>query len=315
MSAVLRARAVLRPVSARVAVAILGVVAVLALFGPALAPADPLAQDTTAILHGPSVAHWLGTDALGRDVLSRLLAGSPVSVAAALLAVAVGLVLGVVPGLLSVYLGRAAEWLTLRLMDTLIALPFLVFAIAMTALLGNGVVPAMVAVGILISPAFYRVTRAAALSVARSPYVEAAVLVGASTAWIVRRHVWRHVLPAVAVTTASVTGAALVIVSSLTFLGIGVVPPDPTWGGLLATDLQYLYQRPWGPVVPALLIVATVWALNALADALRDAQPAGSPRRDAPQPESPASDAHPQPAPRHGAAAPAPRLSTSEVAR
>lgn len=315
MSAVLRARAVLRPVSARVAVTILGVVAVLALFGPALAPADPLAQDTTAILHGPSAAHWLGTDALGRDVLSRLLAGAPVSVAAALLAVAVGLVLGVVPGLLSVYLGRAAEWLTLRLMDTLIALPFLVFAIAMTALLGNGVVPAMVAVGILISPAFYRVTRAAALSVARSPYVEAAVLVGASTAWIVRRHVWRHVLPAVAVTTASVTGTALVIVSSLTFLGIGVVPPDPTWGGLLATDLQYLYQRPWGPVVPALLIVATVWALNALADALRDAQPAGSPRRDAPPSGSPASDAHPQPAPRHGAATPEPRLSTSEVAR
>jgi peptide/nickel transport system permease protein len=173
-----------------------------------------------------------------------------------------------------VYLGRPFEWLSLRLMDTLIALPFLVFAIAMTALLGNGVIQAMVAVGILISPAFFRVTRAAALSVARSPYVEAATLVGASTPWIVRRHVWRHVLPAVAVTTASVTGASLVIVSSLTFLGIGVVPPDPTWGGLLATDLQYLYQRPWGPFAPALLIVATVWALNALADALRDAQTA-----------------------------------------
>lgn len=271
-----RAHAVLRPVSARIAVGILAVVAVLAVFGPALAPADPLAQNTAALLQGPSADHWLGTDALGRDVFSRLLAGSPVSLAAALLAVLVGLVLGVVPGLLSVYLGRAAEWLSLRLMDTLIALPFLVFAIAMTALLGNGVVPAMVAVGILISPAFYRVTRAAALSVARSPYVEAATLLGASTAWIVRRHVWRHVLPAVAVTTASVSGASLVIVSSLTFLGIGVAPPDPTWGGLLATDLQYLYQRPWGPVAPALLIVATVWALNALADALRDARSTGA---------------------------------------
>jgi len=220
------------------------------------------------------VIHWLGPDARGRDVRSRLLAGSPVSLSAALLAVVVGLVLGVIPGLLSVYLGRAFEWVSLRLMDTLIALPFLVFAIAMTALLGNGVIQAMVAVGVLISPAFYRVSRAAALTASRSTYVEAATLLGASTAWVLRRHVWRHVLPAVAVTAAGMSGASLVSVSSLTFLGIGVVPPTPTWGGLLATDLQYLYQRPWGPVAPALLIVATVWALNALADALRDAQTA-----------------------------------------
>jgi len=277
MSAFSRTRVVLEPLSARIAAGILLIVALLALLGPALAPYDPLAQDTTALLQGPSAAHPLGTDALGRDVWSRLLAGSPLSLTAALLAVAVGLLLGVLPGLLSVHLGRTVEWLSLRLMETLIALPFLVFAIAMTALLGNGVIQAMTAVGILIAPAFYRVTRAAALSVARSPYVEAATLVGASTTWIVRRHVWRHVLPTVAVTTASVSGAALVIVSSLTFLGIGVVPPEPTWGGLLATDLQYLYQRPWGPLAPALLIVATVWALNALADALRDAAPAPAP--------------------------------------
>lgn len=267
-------KAVLRPLSAKIAVGVLLLVTFLTIFGPAIAPYDPLAQDTSLILTGPSAEHLLGTDALGRDVLSRLLAGSPLSIIAALQAVLVGLVLGVVPGLLSVYLGRTFEWVSLRLMDTLITLPFLVFAIAMTALLGNGVTQAMVAVGILIAPAFYRVTRAAALGASRSSYVEAAVLVGASTGWILRRHVWRHVLPAVAVTTANMSGAALVIVSSLTFLGIGVVPPTPTWGGLLATDLQYLYQRPWGPVAPALLIVATVWALNALADALRDAQAA-----------------------------------------
>lgn len=284
----------LRSASAKVAVAILALVAVLGLFGPLLAPHDPLAQDTSRILQGPSATSWLGTDALGRDVLSRLLEGAPISLTAALLAVVVGLVLGVVPGLLSVHLGRVFEWTTLRLMDTLIALPFLVFAIAMTALLGNGVTQAMVAVGILISPGFYRVTRAAALSVAQSQYVEAAVLVGASTGWILRRHVWRHVLPAVAVTTASMTGAALVIVSSLTFLGIGVVPPTPTWGGLLATDLQYLYARPWGPVVPGLLIVLTVWALNALADALRDASSAKARRDDA---ASEADETTPAPAP------------------
>jgi peptide/nickel transport system permease protein len=107
--------------------------------------------------------------------------------------------------------------------------------------------------------------------VAHSQYVEAAQLFGASTTWVLRRHVWAKVLPSIAVTTASVTGASLVIVSSLTFLGIGVVPPQPTWGGLLATNLENLFQQPWGPFVPGLVIVGTVWALNAVADALRDA--------------------------------------------
>lgn len=270
-------REVLRPTSAKFAVGVLLIVLLLTAFGPLLAPQDPFAKDTPNMLHGPSLAHWLGTDDLGRDVFSRLLVGTPLSVLSALMAVGVGLILGVVPALLSVYLSRVFEWLSLRLMDALMTLPFLVFAIAMTALLGNGVPQAMLAVGILISPAFYRVTRAAALSAARSQYVEAAVLLGASTAWVLRRHVWRHVLPAVAVTAAGLTGAALVIVASLTFLGIGVVPPDPTWGGLLASDLKYLYQRPLGPLAPAALIVATVWALNALADAIRDAQTDRSP--------------------------------------
>lgn len=268
----MKLRTVLHPTSAKFAVGILVVVVLLTAFGPLLAPQDPLSKDTAAMLQGPSPAHWLGTDDLGRDVLSRLFSGSTISVLSALMAVAVGLLLGVLPALLSVYLNRAFEWFSLRLMDALMTLPFLVFAIAMTALLGNGVPQAMIAVGILISPAFYRVARAAALSAAGSQYAEAAVLLGASTSWVLRRHVWRHVLPAVAVAAASLTGAALVIVASLTFLGIGVVPPEPTWGGLLATDLKYLYQRPLGPIAPAVLIVGTVWALNALADAVRDAQ-------------------------------------------
>ena len=270
--------AILRYHSARAAVVVLGLIVVLAVFGPALAPFDPLEQDTAAILQGPSGTHWLGTDNVGRDVFSRLLAGSTVSVLSALQCVVVGFLLGVIPGFLSVYLGRGVEWFTLRLMDALITLPFLVFAVAMTALLGNGLAQAMFAVGILIAPAFYRVTRAAALTVANSQYVEAAELMGADTSWIIRRHAVRKVLPAVGVTFAAMTGASLVIVSSLTFLGIGVVPPDPTWGGLLASGLQYLYQVPFGPVVPALLIVATVWALNAIADALRDATGRPQPR-------------------------------------
>jgi peptide/nickel transport system permease protein len=258
--------------SATIALAVLAVIAFLTAFGPLLAPQDPLAQHSDALLVGMSRAHWFGTDALGRDVFSRLLAGSTVSVLAALQSVLIGLAMGVVPGLLSVFLGRTFEWLSLRLIDALITLPFLVFAIAMTALLGNGLLQAMFAVGILIAPAFYRVSRAAALSASNAHYIEAARLMGASTPTIIAWHVWRKVVPAIAVTTASLTGACLAIVSSLTFLGIGVVPPAPTWGGLLATDLQNLYDRPFGPLVPAVTIISAVWALNALADALRDIQ-------------------------------------------
>lgn len=256
--------------SGRLSVGVLAFITLLAVFGPLLAPHDPLVQDPGAILAGSSAQHWLGTDNVGRDVLSRLLAGSTSSLVAGLESVAVGLVLGVLPGLLSVHLGRVFEWVSLRLMDAFVALPFLVFAVAMTALLGNGLQQAMLAVGILISPGFYRVTRAAALPVATAQYVEAAMLTGASPWVVLRRHVWPKVLPAVAVATASLLGSSLVIVSSLTFLGIGIVPPTPTWGGMLATDLQYLFQRPFGPFVPAALIVVTVGACNGLADALRD---------------------------------------------
>ncbi|NUR24378.1 MAG: ABC transporter permease, partial [Catenulispora sp.] len=179
-------RRVLRLGAGRVALGVLLVVVLLAIFGPLVAPQDPLATSTD-LLAAPSAHHLLGTDYLGRDVLSRLLAGSRLSVLGAVEVVAMALVVGAVPGVLSVYLGRPFEWVTLRLVDTLIALPFLVFAVAVTALLGNGIPQAMFVVGLLVSPLFYRVARAATLAVARSPYVEAAVIAGASVAWIVRR--------------------------------------------------------------------------------------------------------------------------------
>ncbi|MFF0598122.1 ABC transporter permease [Streptomyces antibioticus] len=262
-------RRVLSLTSGRIAVAVLTVIALLALLGPLLAPQDPLATSDTT-LAPLSGAHWLGTDYLGRDVLSRLLDGSRVSVLGSLEVALTALLVGAVPGILSVHLGRVFEWITLRLTDTLVALPFLLFAVAVIALLGNGLTQAMLVTGVLVSPLFYRVARAATLAVARSPYVEAALVSGASVGWIVRRHVWGKVLPPVSVAFAQTVGVGFVIVSSLTFLGIGVQPPAPTWGGLLASDLGYLSHRPWAPLVPALLIMATVWAANLLADAIRD---------------------------------------------
>lgn len=262
-------RRVLGLTTGRIAIGILGFIAFLAVFGPILAPQDPL-EGGTDILADPSGAHLLGTDYLGRDVLSRLLDGSRVSVLGAVQVALIALVVGAVPGTLSVYFGRAFEWLTLRLADTLVALPFLVFAVAVTALLGNGIPQAMFVVGILVSPLFYRVARAATLSVARSPYVEAAIVAGASVGWVVRKHVWVKVLPPIAVALANTTGVGFVVVSSLTFLGIGVQPPAPTWGGVLASELGYLSFQPWAPPAPVALIMATVWACNLLADAIRD---------------------------------------------
>lgn len=253
----------------KLAFVILGTVALLAVFGPFLAPQDPLAASPD-LLAGPSWWHWLGTDYLGRDVLSRLLDGSRTSILGSLQVALMALAVGVIPGMLSVYLGRVFEWTALRLVDTLISLPFLVFAVAVTALLGNGITQAMLTVGVLVSPLFFRVSRAATLSVARSQYVEAALISGASFGHVVRRHTWAKVLPPIGIALAQTIGVGFVVVSSLTFLGVGVQPPAPTWGGLLASDLGYLDYQPWAPVAPALLIMGTVWGCNLLADALRD---------------------------------------------
>ncbi|MEU2631479.1 ABC transporter permease [Kitasatospora sp. NPDC007106] len=262
---------------ARAALAVLALVALLAVFGGQLAPLDPLAQDPAHVLGGPSGTHPFGTDYLGRDVLSRLLAGTGLSVAAAAEAVGAALLLGILPGLASVRFASALTWISLRTVDALMTLPFTLFAIAAVGVLGNGLHQAMLALGVLLSPLFFRVTRAAALGLDRAQYVEAAELAGAGRIRILRTHIWPKVLPTVAVTTAHALATALLTVASLTFLGIGVQPPAPTWGGMLASDLGFLAQQPWAPAVPAALIMLTVGALNLLADAVRDADPADAP--------------------------------------
>ncbi|WP_326806874.1 ABC transporter permease [Streptomyces sp. NBC_01775] len=263
-------RRALRLPSARAALAVLALIALLALAGGALVPHDPLAQHPGQMLRGPSLGNPLGTDYLGRDVLSRLVAGTGLSVVGALEAVGAAMLLGVLPALASVWLGRTVEWSLQRVADTLMVMPFTVFAIAVVAALGNGMHQAMLALGVLFAPLYFRVTRAAALGLRQAQYVEAAELMGASRWWILRVHIWGKILPTVAVTTAQAIGQALLVVSSLTFLGLGVQPPHPTWGGMLASDLGYLAQQPWSPLFPGLAIMLTVGALNLLADAVRD---------------------------------------------
>jgi peptide/nickel transport system permease protein len=263
-------RRALRLRSARVSVCVLAVVAVAAIFGRRLAPLDPLAQDSGHLLSGPGTGHLLGTDSLGRDVLSRLVAGTASSVVATLEAVGVALAVGVVLGVASLWLGRGYEWASLRLVDALQTLPYVVFVVAVVGVLGNGLTQSMLAIGLLYSPIFFRVSRAASLTLLRAQYVEAAELFGAGRLWILRTHLWSKILPTIAVTAAQAGAECLLAVQSLSFLGIGVQPPVPTWGGMLADDLGFLAQQPWAPLIPALTIMITVGALNALADAVSD---------------------------------------------
>ena len=262
--------------SARIAIAVLLAIAFLTAFGAVLAPQNPLTINAGSLFQGPTAHHLLGTDYLGRDVLSRIMAGTRLSVLTALEAVGIALVLGTIPGIATVFLGRWFDFAANRVADALMTLPSIFFAVAVTAALGNGLVQAMVPVGILLAPGFFRVTRAATLEHARAQYVEAAELLGASKFHVIRAHVLRKVMPNIAVTTASMTAAALLTVSFLTFLGIGVTPPAPTWGGILSSDLAYLSQAPWAPFIPGAIIAITVGALNALADAFRDRTSAGT---------------------------------------
>jgi peptide/nickel transport system permease protein len=271
-----RSGSVLSLPSARIALVILAAVIFLAIFGSALAPQNPLAIDANALYQGPSLRHLLGTDYLGRDVLSRLMAGTRLSVLTAFEAVGIGLVLGVPLGIATVFLGKWFDFAANRVADALMTLPSIFFAVAVTAAFGNGLVQAMFPIGILLAPGFYRVTRAATLEFARAQYVEAAELFGGSKLHVVRVHVLRKVLPTIAVTTATAAAGALLAVSFLTFLGIGAQPPAPTWGGVLSSDLAYLSQAPWAPFIPGALIAITVGALNALADAFRDRSDPGT---------------------------------------
>ncbi|WP_433177591.1 ABC transporter permease [Actinoallomurus sp. CA-150999] len=263
-------RRALRLRSARLSAGVLVVVAVAAVFGHWLAPHDPLAQDSAHVLSGPGAGHLLGTDGLGRDVLSRLVAGTSSSIVATLEAVGTALLVGTALGLGSLWLGRGFEWTSLRFVDSLQTLPYVVFVVAVVGVLGNGLTQSMLAIGLLYSPIFFRVSRAASLTLLRAQYVEAAELFGASLLWILRTHLWSKILPTIAVTAAQAGAECLLAVQSLSFLGIGVQPPAPTWGGMLADDLAFLAQQPWAPFIPALTIMITVAALNAIADAISD---------------------------------------------
>jgi ABC-type dipeptide/oligopeptide/nickel transport system permease subunit len=244
---------------------------VCALAAPLLAPYDPNEQDYAAITDAPSSAHILGTDDLGRDVLSRIIYGSQVSLEVGLIAVGIAIAVGVSLGLASGYAGGALDDIVMRIVDAIQAFPGLILALAITAALGPNIANAMLAIGFVATPGIARLTRGQALSVREREFVVAARVCGASPLGIIGRHIWPNVTAPIIVQATLLMGTAIVTEASLSFLGVGVQPPTPSWGAMLRTGSQYLEVAPWIAIAPGIAIFVTVLAFNFVGDGLRRA--------------------------------------------
>ncbi len=244
---------------------------VLALFAPWIAPHDPVATSWGAIRKAPTLAHWFGTDEIGRDVLSRVIWGTRASLLAGVVSVSISLLLGVPIGLIAGFVGGVVDGFISRVTDAFLACPFLILAIALAAFLGPSLSNAMIAIGISATPIFVRLTRAQVINVKVEDYVEAARALGNPPWRIALRHVLPNVTAPLIVQATLAIAAAVIAEASLSFLGLGQQPPDPSWGSMLNTAKNYVDQAPWMAVWPGLAIFALVLAFNLVGDGLRDA--------------------------------------------
>jgi peptide/nickel transport system permease protein len=243
----------------------------MAVFAPLIAPYDPVATSWTAIRKAPSAAHWMGTDEIGRDVLSRVIFGARASLLAGVVSVAIAAGVGVPLGLLAGFAGGWTDAALSRVVDAMLACPFLILAIALASFLGPDLVNAMIAIGVSTAPRFMRVARAATLEVAATDYVQAAWALGASGWRVAARHVAPNIVPPLLVQATLSLAAAIIAEASLSFLGLGQQPPAPSWGSMLNAAQQFLTQAPWLAVFPGLAIFLCVLSFNLLGDGLRDA--------------------------------------------
>ncbi len=265
-----------RDVLAGAAFLVLVVVALAAAAGPWLAPYDPVAVNLAANYQPSSLAHPLGTDHLGRDTLSRLVAGARVSLGIALASTVAGLAIGTGIGLVAAWRGGVAERLLLQVVDILLALPELLLAITAITVLGRGTMATVVAVAVYAVPSFARIVRAAALPVVGSEYVLAARASGASVVRLLTRHVLPGCLSPILAHSSVMLGSAILLASGLSFLGLGVQPPDAEWGAMLSRGRELLRTAPLGAIAPGVAITATVLSFSVLGDGVRDA---ADPRR------------------------------------
>ncbi|MDP9265674.1 MAG: ABC transporter permease [Chloroflexota bacterium] len=243
-----------------------------AIFAPVVSPYDPTVADPSVSLEGPSPQHWLGTDDLGRDVLSRTIWGSRISLSVGLIAVGIGLVIGVGVGLLAGYVGGVFDLVAMRFIDALLAFPALILAIAITSALGPRIENAMIAIGVVAIPLYTRLTRGQVLTMREREFITAARTVGATPFRIVARHIFPNITNPLVVQATLSIAFAILAEASLSFLGLGAQPPAPTWGSDINYGQRYLSNLKWWMSVgPGLAIFLAVFAFNFLGDALRDA--------------------------------------------
>ena len=243
----------------------------LALLAPLIAPYDPTAQSWANVRKAPSLAHWFGTDEVGRDVLSRLLYGARASLMAGGISIAIALSIGAPLGMVAGYLGGFVDALLSRLTDAMLAIPFLILAIALAAFLGPSLGNAMIAIGVSTAPIFVRLTRAQVMTVKVEDYVEGARAVGNPRWRIAVVYILPNIVPALLVQATLSIAAAIIAEASLSFLGLGQQPPAPSWGSMLNSAQRFLVNAPWMAIWPGLAIFATVLSFNLLGDGLRDA--------------------------------------------
>jgi peptide/nickel transport system permease protein len=250
---------------------IVALIVVMAVFAPWIAPYDPAASDWLAIRQEPSWAHWMGTDDLGRDTLSRIIFGARASLSAGVISVLFAMVVGVPLGLISGYFGGWIDAAMARVTEAMLTCPFLVLAIALAAFLGPGLQNAMIAIGISAAPLFIRLARGQAMVVKQEDYVDATRALGASPWRIIVRHILPNSMPPLIVQGTLTIATSILAESSLAFLGLGQLPPAPSWGSMLDAARQFLSETPEMAVFPGLAIIITVAGFNLLGDGLRRA--------------------------------------------
>ena len=249
---------------------LIALVLLLAVFAPLIAPYGEAKQDVLARLQPPSAAHWFGTDELGRDVLSRILYGSRLSLAIGILPSVISLVIGIVLGLLAGYFGGWADYVIMRLADVMLSVPSLLLAMVVMYTLGSSTVNLFVALSMVGWASVARVVRSQTLSLKESEYVEAAQSIGVSRFNIMRRHILPNCVPSLIVLFTLNVPAAILSESSLSFLGIGAQPPAASWGLMVNQSKQFLFTQPWLALAPCVAIMVVVLAFNFLGDGLRD---------------------------------------------
>jgi peptide/nickel transport system permease protein len=243
----------------------------LALLAPLLPIADPNATDWSAIRKAPSAVHWLGTDEIGRDVLSRMIWGAQASLLAGVVSVLIAVAIGVPFGLVSGYFGGWTDQVISRMTDALLAMPFLILAIALAAFLGPSLTNAMIAIGLSAMPIFIRLTRGQVLAVKTEDFVEGARAIGLDHFRIITRYILPNVFPPILVQATLTVATAIIAEASLSFLGLGQQPPAPSWGSMLNVAKNFLSQAPWMALWPGIAIFLVVIGFNLTGDGLRDA--------------------------------------------